>query len=160
MNFSTSINQNTVTFTDQSQGATTWAWDFGDGGTSTQQNPTHTYAAAGVYTVTLTVDLGSCTVTKDVNILSVGQVELTSGATIDIVPNPATEYVSILLDRAIDSDIEVQLVSLDGKVLQDKILERGEESLRVDVSSYPAGMYFLNLTSEGKTETHKVIVNR
>jgi len=32
-----------------------WAWDFGDGGTSTQQNPTHVYAAAGTYNVTLVV---------------------------------------------------------------------------------------------------------
>lgn len=46
---------NTVSFTDQSNGApTSWLWDFGDGNTSTQQNPTHTYAAAGTYTVTMT----------------------------------------------------------------------------------------------------------
>lgn len=32
-----------------------WAWDFGDGGTSTLQNPTHTYGAAGTYNVTLVV---------------------------------------------------------------------------------------------------------
>ncbi len=32
-----------------------YSWTFGDGGTSTQQNPTHTYAAAGVYTATLTL---------------------------------------------------------------------------------------------------------
>ncbi|MEJ7599196.1 MAG: S8 family serine peptidase [Kofleriaceae bacterium] len=39
-----------------------WAWDFGDGTTSTEQNPTHTYAAAGTYTVTLTVtDAGGLT---------------------------------------------------------------------------------------------------
>lgn len=34
----------------------TWAWDFGDGNTSTQQNPTHTYAAPGDYTVSLEVE--------------------------------------------------------------------------------------------------------
>lgn len=33
----------------------TYAWAFGDGGTSTEQNPTHTYAAAGTYTVVLSV---------------------------------------------------------------------------------------------------------
>ena len=46
------------TFTDQSTDDGTivsWAWTFGDGGTSTAQNPSHTYAAPGVYTVHLTV---------------------------------------------------------------------------------------------------------
>ncbi len=49
----------TATFTDEStdpdNDITTWAWDFGDGSTSTEQNPVHTYAEAGTYTVSLTV---------------------------------------------------------------------------------------------------------
>jgi PKD repeat protein len=45
-----------VQFTDQSVGgATSWAWDFGDGSVSAAQNPAHVYAANGKYTVTLTV---------------------------------------------------------------------------------------------------------
>ncbi|RME95456.1 MAG: PKD domain-containing protein, partial [Bacteroidetes bacterium] len=45
-----------VQFTDQSTGdITSWSWDFGDGGTSSQQNPSHTYTSAGTYTVRLTV---------------------------------------------------------------------------------------------------------
>jgi PKD repeat protein len=45
-----------VDFTDGSTGnITSWAWDFGDGGTSTEQNPSHTYSAAGSYAVALTV---------------------------------------------------------------------------------------------------------
>ncbi|SFW70248.1 PKD domain-containing protein [Chitinophaga sancti] len=51
-------------FTDKSDfGASTtkiWNWDFGDSQTSNVQNPTHVYAAGGTYTVTLTVDNGSC----------------------------------------------------------------------------------------------------
>jgi PKD repeat protein len=49
----------TATFTDTSTDSdgtiSAWSWDFGDGGTSTLQNPSHTYAAGGTYTVSLTV---------------------------------------------------------------------------------------------------------
>ena len=45
-----------VNFTDQSEGSpTSWLWDFGDGNTSKDQNPMHTYSTAGTYTVNLTV---------------------------------------------------------------------------------------------------------
>lgn len=50
-------DQPTASFTDETAPAGTivsWLWDFGDGNTSTQQNPTHTYAASGDYEVTLT----------------------------------------------------------------------------------------------------------
>ena len=57
----------TVTFADASTNTpTSWAWTFGDGGTSTLQNPLHFYTTAGTYTVTLTVKNanGSNQVTK------------------------------------------------------------------------------------------------
>jgi gliding motility-associated-like protein len=44
----------TVTFTDASQYATSYLWDFGDGGSSTQPDPTYTFASAGTFLVTLT----------------------------------------------------------------------------------------------------------
>jgi len=48
-----------VSFTDTSSTGSApinaWAWDFGDGNSSTAENPVHTYAAGGTYTVTLTV---------------------------------------------------------------------------------------------------------
>jgi PKD repeat protein len=56
-----------IRFFDDSTGKiTAWLWDFGDGGTSTQQNPTHVYMKNGYYTVTLKVTgpQGSDTVKK------------------------------------------------------------------------------------------------
>ncbi|MEM9930810.1 MAG: PKD domain-containing protein, partial [Bacteroidota bacterium] len=48
-----------VAFFDQSSGAKSWLWNFGDGDTSSQANPVHQYATPGNYTVTLTID-GIC----------------------------------------------------------------------------------------------------
>ena len=45
----------TVNFTDLSIGAINWSWNFGDGGISALQNPSHTYITLGNYTVTLIV---------------------------------------------------------------------------------------------------------
>ncbi|MEW6468103.1 MAG: PKD domain-containing protein [Bacteroidota bacterium] len=44
-----------VQFSDLSAGSASWSWDFGDGATSAQANPVHTYTAEGTYTVTLIV---------------------------------------------------------------------------------------------------------
>ena len=62
--FSSSIDNKTVTFTDESTDADgdtlTWSWDFGDDvGTSTDQNPSYTYSTNGIFTVALTVNDGT-----------------------------------------------------------------------------------------------------
>jgi len=60
----------TVRFTDTSSGnPTAWLWTFGDGNTSTDQNPTHTYTAPGNYTVSLAVNGGEGAYTRPAYIM-------------------------------------------------------------------------------------------
>ena len=55
LTFTAASQNHTVSFTVTSTGEPiSWLWDFEDGNTSTQQNPTHTYAASGTYTICLT----------------------------------------------------------------------------------------------------------
>jgi len=76
-NFNTNVTSGdvplTVQFTDLSQNATGWSWDFGDGASSVDQNTTHTYSAAGNYTVTLTASNVNGTATKTAVITATGQ---------------------------------------------------------------------------------------
>src|ERR1035437_1034019 len=57
-----------VLFTDRSQNAIVWNWNFGDGATSTEQNPVHTYPAEGTYTVNLKVSNSNGTASKTATI--------------------------------------------------------------------------------------------
>ncbi len=59
-------------FTDNSIEPKTWLWNFGDGGTSTQQNVTHVYTSKGTFYVSLTVTNGNCsyTATDTLNVIS------------------------------------------------------------------------------------------
>lgn len=49
-----------VTFTNLAQNADTFSWNFGDGNTSTAENPVHTYNCPGAYQVTLTAENSNC----------------------------------------------------------------------------------------------------
>ena len=87
--FTWTANELEVSFTDTStdDGASlTYAWDFGDGNTSTDANPVHTYAADGTYAVSLTVtdeDANSDTHTADVEVSTEPDaIDLTNGTTL------------------------------------------------------------------------------
>jgi len=54
VSFDVAVEDYTVTFTNTSADAVSYSWDFGDGSTSTDENPTHTYAEEGTYEVVLT----------------------------------------------------------------------------------------------------------
>jgi len=80
-----------VQFTDTSTGnPTSWLWNFGDGATSTAQNPIHTYTTPGTYTVSLTATNagGSSTETK-IDYITVGQPAPVATFTANVTTGPA-----------------------------------------------------------------------
>lgn len=92
-----------VKFQDLTANASNWSWDFGDGGTSTEKNPSHTYQAPGNYSVTLTIKTtdgcpGSITKTSIVKIQEPGELSINglpqSGCSPQTI-NPSVSYTSI-----------------------------------------------------------------
>ncbi len=78
--FTTSSDENTITFTNTSTNATSYSWEFGDGTGSTEENPTHTYPDDGEYTVILTAtnNCGSETTEQIITTSSIPQAAFTA----------------------------------------------------------------------------------
>jgi gliding motility-associated-like protein len=98
----------TVQFNDISPpGATGWLWDFGDGGSSNQKNPSHTYNTPGDHTVTLTITLpGGCsnTISKPAYIkIRPVTLDIKNAPTGGCVPYSYTPQVEIISVDAITS---------------------------------------------------------
>src|SRR5690606_26549350 len=107
--FSYLVNGKTVTFTNTSQNAVIYNWDFGDGQTSTSISPSHTFAAPGTYTVELTAS-DSCSRSDDhsvtITITATGLHQLQNENSFSVYPNPAQD---VLFITASDEVEELQI---------------------------------------------------
>jgi PKD repeat protein len=121
-NFDVSTDGFTATFTNKSSGATTFAWDFGDGSISTDENPVHTYAADGTYTVTLTASDGADSdgVSKDVLIDTANPTDaaptptLLEADVISIFSDTYTAYAGLNTDPAWGQGTDATVLEIAG----------------------------------------------
>ncbi|MFT3752129.1 MAG: PKD domain-containing protein [Paludibacter sp.] len=108
----------TVQFYDLSTNANSWSWDFGDGGTSTLQDPTHTYTTGGTFTVKLTAsNSGSSDVLTSTNLVTVQPNAL---ETIDY-----SKYQVMVADQRITIDgvqKSVDIFDISGRIIQSETI--------------------------------------
>jgi PKD repeat protein len=140
----TDIADLAVNFTDISSGqATEWSWDFGDGNTSAEQNPTHSYTEAGEYQVTLTITNGSCYSVYQ-QIIEVGTTSIPDiGDTygLNIFPNPATDEVNIRFTQPTSDKWQLNIVDAAGQQVLTRTLQPDATIQRLSIGHLPSGTY-------------------
>ena len=136
----------TTQFNNLSADGTTYLWDFGDGNSSSAENPVHTYAEAGLYDVTLTVSNPYCASAQTFPVL----VELTGvqspaafGA-VRIFPNPIEDEFTVQLER-LPSNVSLHVLDVRGQILRSQKLTTAKTTIRV--ADLPEGVYFLQVRS-------------
>lgn len=142
----------TVEFTDTSTGALSWLWDFGDGNTSTDQNPTHTYATDGTYDVKLYIenDIKSWDeVTKSLTyqVLSVADVD---DLNFNVYPNPTNNLLNFTSKIPLD---RIAIYSVHGK----ELLNTTTELEQVNISEFASGMYIVKAYSNNSVAVKKIM---
>jgi gliding motility-associated-like protein len=109
--FTRSCGSKTVVFTNRTTAHNTFSWTFGDGGTSTSTNPTHTYAAFGTYTVTLHTDsIPGCPSTFT-QVVTIGNDQPTANFNIPTIPNCLSPSDTIRIPDASTSTPGFPIVS-------------------------------------------------
>jgi len=148
----------TVFFTDLSENATAWAWDFGDGGTSTEQHPSYTYNDPGVYTVTLVAsneaNADTMEVTDLITVHEVNSVASFGAGELSLYPNPSSGLVTIELAAGIKSTLLV--IDMTGKELMQKEIVGSSFTLQIEIEE--PGMYLFRLQTEQRSYFSKVVI--
>lgn len=156
-------NPLSVQFTDASSGIpTSWKWYFGDGDTSTQQNPSHIYIADGLYTVKLVVESNTA---KDsiekvdyINVGGIGFEDIDLDKHLRIYPNPIQQGSSLYIDYEQVKIVNIELLNIVGKVMTTSI-ERSTGQIKINTSDLSSGIYILKLqSSTGDMLMRKIII--
>lgn len=139
----------TVAFTDESVGASTLVWNFGDGQSSNMANPVHTYAVPGVYEVTLNAQNGACGLSFSRTIfLSVTALSREAGGlAARIFPNPVSGVLHIDLgssEQGSGGAWHYWLYDAQGRSVRTGTARGAYHA--VEMEDLPAGLYWLRLT--------------
>ncbi|HEX2901092.1 MAG TPA: PKD domain-containing protein [Bacteroidia bacterium] len=150
--FSYSSISLTASFTDLTTGATGWAWDFGDGNSSTLQNPVHTYGNPGAYSVCLTASANGCSSTfcNPVTVVLVGMEDETTVET-TVFPNPSNGIFQVSAGQL----MQAQITDAQGKILFSQSIYPGMNA--IDLSLYANGIYFLKIVSGQANAGYKLV---
>lgn len=155
--FGSDIDSLNAQFSDSSIAAVSWHWDFGDGDTSNQQNPAHSYQNYGVYWVCLTVtDSNSCssTVCDSVEVLMPIGIDknLTS---VKIYPNPAKSWLKV---SGVKVDA-IRMVDSQGRHMKLAVRNKGK-SYTLNLEGLPSGLYVIELSEGEEQLRRKVVVSK
>ncbi len=163
-NFSyTSSSFDIITFTNLSSNASDFLWDFGDGNSSTLENPVHQYAGNGQYLVQLKAihcDQSDST-SQTVNIAGIGIDNSTNVDRFLVYPNPSGGYLFVESNCSQPADnLRIEIFSLTGEILHTQSIDQNTVSI-IPTEHLNNGIYFFRITgTKNIFKIGRVIISR
>jgi|GEM_PF-2585003 len=148
-------------FSDLSTGSpTSWVWNFGDGGTSTIQNPTHVYPVPGSYTVCLSA-FNNCGIDSSCQVIDVDypaslDPNLNQHA-VAFYPNPSPGQSYLSFELAQSEYIEIELIDVLGRPIFSEVMQKQPGTHTLPIELPYKGIYWLRLRIDQKEYLQKVI---
>ena len=158
--FSYTIQGDQVTFDNHSIYGTTFLWDFGDGTTSDEKKPTHTYSHSNAFTAKLLVinKCGQSSADQTIIVIT-GTEDLENNFFLTANPNPTFGEIIFNMPVQDQQPILFDLIDLRGVVLSSYSLV-GENNLishRLDLTEYAHGIYFARVRVDNKVFVRRFV---
>ena len=151
-----------VFFSNETIGAVSWEWDFGDGGESVEESPSHQYATIGGYIVTLKATSNKGCV--DIESKSIGIIvgtETSLAKTTLLYPNPIHGDVLFMKHSVSNEPIEIDIYNVQGDLVRHQTIEpNNEKQISLNVSALASGVYQMQIRTRAETLTRKIVVVR
>lgn len=154
-----------VTFTNNSQNAQVYSWNFGDNSTaSSEASPTHTYTVSGSYNVVLSA-ISECGVSvfQTIVIVDVSGVEDVSWVEkFRLYPNPNTGIFQLEMEGQHSDELQFDLFGTEGKLIRSDRMNFATGSLnhRFDYGALPAGVYAFRISDAQTSFVVRVTITR
>jgi PKD repeat protein len=140
-------------FSDMTEEAVSWHWDFGDGTESELQNPSHTYITQGSYEVCLTAtNVNGCNNTTCKTAEVATALADIHESLFSVYPNPAASTFTISVDAAESSSI--RCYNIVGNLQAEWVLSNG--SLTVDCADWTPGVYVIKWINGLQNDTRLI----
>ena len=138
-------------------------WDFGDGNSSTDENPVHTYDDNGIYNVTLVVsnECGNDFITKQIDITS-SISELNTITDLRIFPNPTNKLFHVEMTLSESIDLQIEVMDIHGRIVHKESMNNldGKVSKSIDLSDEPSGTYLLRFINGEQVKNKKIVLQK
>jgi len=160
-----------IGITNLSTNATKFEWDFGDGGTSTLENPLHNYTIEGNYIVVLKASnsCGSQSKSKQIpkrvkncDSFALSIVGSLDQASLGLFPNPTKNTTTLYGMGIPNGKYQISVKNILGQSVEEREEKVYNNKLEVsiDASKLSNGEYLIQVTNEGETTVRRLIVDR
>ncbi len=153
-NYTYQINELTVSFVNTSSNAESYQWFFGDGNTSTDENPTYTYITNGDFEVILVAynSCGTDTLTTNIH-LDNSIIEENNNNYIFVYPNPFD--LSLQIQLTDNLPINIRILSIDGRIVLNEWLNNNISI--INTSLLAKGTYIIEFNNQIYSERRVMI---
>ena len=152
------ISDDTIFFTNNSIGATSFVWNFGDGMVSTLIEPIHMYDSSGKYTIIL-IGKNQCDSSEYQSEIIFNKVSVDDfeDENVVIYPNPGSDnfYIVSPSDNRVIN--RVKIINTNGQMIFNSNYPEGNRMINIDMRSHPAGIYNIELMVNDKIINKKFV---